>query len=111
MADFSKILDESPYNSIYNCIDRYPEDALQVALADFRKQKPNMAVSPLLYHCVQQEKLAPFIELLDCGIRPDEDVVEACALKEDTSFLFALLEHGWPIDHTLQGGRVPSLLW
>ncbi|CAK4035030.1 Ankyrin repeat, partial [Lecanosticta acicola] len=110
MADFSAIFEKSPYKSLYRCIDMYPEDALQVAFADFRKQKPTVAVSPLLHYCVQQEKLAPFIELLKSGVGPDEDVVEASALKENKSFLFGLLEHGWPIDHTLQGGRVPSLL-
>ncbi|EME43624.1 hypothetical protein DOTSEDRAFT_174562, partial [Dothistroma septosporum NZE10] len=110
MADFSAIFEESPYKSLYRCIDRYPEDALQVAIADFQNQKPGVAFSPLLHYCVQQERLAPFIELLEAGVGPDEDLVECSALKENTSFLFGLLEHGWPIDHTLQGGRVPSLL-
>jgi hypothetical protein len=111
MADFSAIIDISPYPIFYSYIDKFPEDGLQVALADFRKQNPSTKLSPLLYYCVQQEKLAPFEKLLEYGVSPDEDVVAASALKEDESFLFKLLDHGWPIDHNLENGRVPSLLW
>jgi hypothetical protein len=111
MADFSAIIDKSPYSLLYSCIDESPEYGLQVALAEFRKQNPSMAVSPLLHYCVEQGRLAPFERLLEYGVSPDEDVVTASALKEDESFLFKLLDHGWPIDHNLENGRVPSLLW
>lgn len=111
MADFSKIIGDSPYTSLHSCINDFPEHGLQDTLEDFRRQNPHVALSPLLYYCVQQGKLAPFEELLASGVSPDEDVVEAAALQEDESFLFKLLEHGWPINHTLQGGRVPSVLW
>jgi hypothetical protein len=111
MADFSAIIDISPYRLFHSYIDKFPDDGLQVALADFREQNPSMKLSPLLYYCVQQRKLAPFEKLLEYGVSPDEDVVAASAMEKDESFLLKLLDHGWPIDHNLEKGRVPSLLW
>lgn len=70
-----------------------------------------MTLSPSLSYCIDQGKVAPFEVLLQAGVIPDEGVVEVAALKDDETFLFKLLEHGWPIDQTLQGGRIPSLLW
>ncbi|KAK5673912.1 hypothetical protein LTS10_013313 [Elasticomyces elasticus] len=110
MADFNAILDESPYSAIHGCIDNFRECAFQDELADFRRQKPNMTLTPLLYYCVQKDKVTPFEQLLNAGIDPNEDVVEAAAEKDDERFLLELLQHGWPINKTLRGGKVPSLL-
>lgn len=111
MADFNAILDESPYSALHGCIDSFPECGFQAELDEFCRQKPSMALSPLLYYCVQKDRLAPFEELLNAGIDPDDDIVEAAVGKDDERFLLRLLQHSWPIDKALRGGKVPSLLW
>ncbi len=63
MADFSVILDDSPYTALQGCIDSFLERGLQAELAEFCRQKPSMALSPLLHYCVQKDRLAPFEEL------------------------------------------------
>lgn len=111
MADFASILGQSSYDCFYSSIDRFPEDSLQAALADFHKNNPNLTLSPLLSYCIDRGRVAPFEALLQAGVTPDDGVVEVSAQKDDETFLFKLLEHGWPINQTLQGGRIPSLLW
>lgn len=66
---------------------------------------------PLCFTIVQKDRLAPFEELLNAGIDPDDDIVEAAVGKDDERFLLRLLQHSWPIDKALRGGKVPSLLW
>lgn len=111
MADFATILGQSSYDHIYSSVDRSQEDSLQAALADFHKNNPNLTLSPTLSYCIDQGKVAPLEALLEADVTPDEGVVEVAALKDDETFLFKLLEYGWPIDRALQGGRIPSLLW
>ncbi|KAK0866005.1 hypothetical protein LTR87_015185 [Friedmanniomyces endolithicus] len=65
---------------------------------------------PLCFTIVQKDRLAPFEELLNAGIDPDDDIVEAAVGKDDERFLLRLLQHSWPIDKALRGGKVPSLL-
>lgn len=111
MAAFATILGQSSFDHIYSSIDRFQEDSLQTALANFHKSNPNLTLSPTLSYCIDQGKVTPFEALLQAGATPDEGVVEVAALKDDETFLFKLLEHGWPINQTLQRGRIPSLLW
>ncbi|KAL9534283.1 hypothetical protein SMMN14_02194 [Sphaerulina musiva] len=109
--DFDAILADTPYKTLYSCIDSFPHSDLPAELTTFSRQNPSSTtLSPLLYHCLES-KLAPFDELLRLGVKPKEGIVYAAACNEDESFLIALLNYGWPVDHSLRHGQIPSLLW
>lgn len=111
MAEFTDILRESPYRALHSCIDSFPTSGLQAELAEFRRKEPNVALAPLLSYCIQEGRMAPFEELLDRGIVPDDGVVEAAADIGNDRFLLRLLGSSWPINNNLRGGKVPSVLW
>lgn len=108
--DFDAILADTPYKTLYSCIDSFPHSDLPAELTTFSRQNPSTTLSPLLDHCLES-KLAPFDELLRLGVKPDEHTVYAAACNEDERFLIALLEYGWPVALSLRGGQIFSLLW
>lgn len=110
--DFDAILADTPYKTLYSCIDSFPHSDLPAELTTFSRQNPSTTtLSPLLDHCLAKSKLPPFHELLRLGVKPDEHTVYAAACNEDESFLIALLNYGWPVAHSLRRGQIPSLLW
>lgn len=109
--DFDAILADTPYKTLYSCIDSFPHSDLPAELTTFSRQNPSTTLSPLLYHCLAKCKLPPFHELLRLGVKPDEHFVYAAACNEDERFLIALLDYGWPVDHSLRRGQISSLLW
>lgn len=109
--DFDAILADTPYKTLYSCIDSFPHSDLPAELTTFSRQNPSTTLSPLLDHCLAKSKLPPFHELLRLGVKPDEDIIYAAACNEDERFLIALLDYGWPVDHSLRRGQISSLLW
>lgn len=40
----------------------------------------------------------------------DEEVAETAATSESIELVQVVLSHGWPINHALRGGSIPSIL-
>lgn len=84
--------------------------SVRFELEKLAQQKPEIDLTPALLHCVRNRQVEAITALLEGGATLDESVVEAAAETGELAMIKPLLIYGWPINQTLRGGIMPSLL-
>lgn len=79
-------------------------------LEKLAQQSPGIDLTPALLHCVCNRQEEAIIALLESGATIEGSVVEAAVETGEVTMINPLLTHGWPINQTLRGGVMPSLL-
>lgn len=108
---FKEIQASSPLHDLYSSIENDSLEDVRNVLTMLRHQDPGINISPALLQCVKSDRLDALQLLLYEGGRPNEAVVEAAACSGRPSFVAPLLDYGWPINQSLRGGFIPSILW
>ncbi|KAK5162831.1 uncharacterized protein LTR77_011157 [Saxophila tyrrhenica] len=111
MDPFDHILQGvSPYPILLASITNGDIPSVRRELEQLAQQSPEIDLTPALLHCVHKRQEEAMTTLLESSATPEESVVEAAVGTGEVTMIKPLLIHGWPIDHTLRSGIMPSLL-
>ncbi|KAK3677823.1 hypothetical protein LTR37_021525 [Vermiconidia calcicola] len=111
MDPFNDILSEyPPYPMLLVSITNGDIPSVRRELEQLARESPDIGLTPALLHCVYEGQEEAVATVLKSGATLEEAVVEAAVETGELTMIDPLLIHGWPINHTLRGGVMPSLL-